>query len=238
VSEQLKPTHTGLMPVREMERLAEAMLRRFPLAQKPAPWLDFRAPAQHLYAGVVMAADWMASGFAFADGDRAGLATSLLAETGWDGWHSGADAGAILSTRDKPRAAQAKLLTASLDERLLVVEAPTGTGKTEAALIWSSRLVAAGKVDGLYFAVPSRSASTELHDRVARTLGAVHPALRGQVVRAVPGMIDTDERPDYARNPGRSARRSGASRPGRSRHHRPGDAVHAPGAARWLRRRC
>lgn len=200
VSEQLRPTETGLIPIVEMRRLADAMLQRFPLALQPAARLDFLAPAQHLYAGVVMAADWMASGFTFTDGERAELATSLLADTGWDGWHSHADARAILGTR-APRAAQAALLDASIDERLLVVEAPTGTGKSEAAMIWASRLTAAGKVDGLYFAVPSRSAATELHKRVARTLGDVHPALRGLVVRAVPGVIDTDVRPDYAPEP-------------------------------------
>ena len=98
---------------------------------------------------------------------------------------------AILGGR-KSRAAQAALLQVSMEERLLVIEAPTGTGKTEAAMIWASRLAAAGKVDGLYFAVPSRSASTELHNRVAHRLREVHPALRGRVVLAVPGLIDTD----------------------------------------------
>ena len=97
-----------------------------------------------------------------------------------------------------PRASQSALVELSLDEHLVVLEAPTGTGKTEAALIWASRLVEAGLVDGLYFAVPTRSAATELHARIGRLMTASHPKLRGKVVRAIPGMLDVDDvRPDY-----------------------------------------
>ena len=44
----------------------------------------------------------------------------------------------------------------------------------------------------MYFAVPTRSAATELHARISKLMGQVHPLLVGRVVRAVPGMIDTD----------------------------------------------
>src|SRR3546814_2111338 len=43
--------------------------------------------------------------------------------------------------------------------------AETGSGKTEAALWRFARLFAEGKVDGLYFAVPTRSAARQLHAR-------------------------------------------------------------------------
>ena len=68
------------------------------------------------------------------------------------------------------------MLNLPLEERLAVIEAPTGSGKTEAALIWASRLVEAGVVDGLYFAVPTRSAATELHFRIGRLMSTHHPA--------------------------------------------------------------
>jgi hypothetical protein len=74
-------------------------------------------------------------------------------------------------------------------------EAPTGSGKTEAALIRADRLVAAGVVDGMYFAVPTRSAATELHDRISKVMGNVHATLPGRVVCAVPGMLDVDRPP-------------------------------------------
>ena len=44
----------------------------------------------------------------------------------------------------------------------------------------------------MYFAVPTRSAATELHARISKLMGQVHPLVVARVVRAVPGMIDTD----------------------------------------------
>jgi len=85
------------------------------------------------------------------------------------------------------------MLELPLSERLVFIEAATGSGKTEPACIWADRLVAAGLVDGMYFAVPTRSAATELHSRIAGLMGRVHAPLAGRVVRAVPGMLDTDK---------------------------------------------
>ena len=50
----------------------------------------------------------------------------------------------------------------------------------------------------LYFAVPTRSAASELHARIGRLMSTHHPALKGKIVRALPGMLDTDNSvPDY-----------------------------------------
>jgi len=55
-----------------------------------------------------------------------------------------------------------------------------------------------GHVDGLYFAVPTRSAATELHARIGRLMSAHRPALKDKIVRALPGMLATDKSlPDY-----------------------------------------
>jgi CRISPR-associated endonuclease/helicase Cas3 len=84
------------------------------------------------------------------------------------------------------------VLSLPLSERLVIIEAPTGSGKTEASVMWADRLAAAGLVDGMYFAVPTRSAATELHGRIAEMMVRVHAPLVGRVVRAVPGILDTD----------------------------------------------
>ncbi len=90
-----------------------------------------------------------------------------------------------------PRPAQQAMSRVSLEERLVIVEDGTGSGKTEAAMVHAERLAGAGLVSGVYFAVPTRSAATELHARISRYLDAV-PGLRGTVTRVVPGQIDTD----------------------------------------------
>ncbi len=193
----LARTRYGHDPITEIGKLSDFLIAQFPNATEPAPKLHFTPAAQHLFAGILMASDWMASGFAFTPGKVDQLAADVLRRTAWTDWHSGAPAGDLLEGRE-PRPAQIGTLALPLDERFAVIEAPTGSGKTEAALIWASRLVEAREVDGLYFAVPTRSAASELHARIGRLMSAHHPALKGKIVRALPGMLDTDNSvPDY-----------------------------------------
>ncbi len=209
VSGQLSATVFNHDPLAEIRRLTERLIAAFPQVSGDAPALTFPPPAQHLLAGIVMTADWMASDparFPYLNGDdklRIHLVDRLMQGTGWTGWNSGASPAKLLGERI-PRPAQSAIQEVSPEERLVVIEAPTGTGKTETALIHASRLVDLGLVDGLYFAVPSRSAATELHERIARNMVDVHPALQGKVVRAVPGMIDTDPAQDIHDQPDKS----------------------------------
>jgi CRISPR-associated endonuclease/helicase Cas3 len=193
----LARTRYGHDPIAEIGKLSDFLIVQFPDATELAPKLHFTPAAQHLFAGILMASDWMASGFAFTPGEVEQLAADVLRRTVWTDWHSGAPAGDLLEGRD-PRPAQIGTLALPLDERFAVIEAPTGSGKTEAALIWASRLVEAREVDGLYFAVPTRSAASELHARIGGLMSKHHPALKGKIVRALPGMLDTDNSvPDY-----------------------------------------
>ena len=182
-------------PVAEVHVLTKTLLDVFPRALEEAVPFPEMTRFQHVLAGLVMTADWMGSDTRFhpvlGDENRAQAARDLLDGTRWSGWHLGTPSEAILGNY-KPRAAQISMLSLPITERLAVIEAPTGSGKTEASLIWADRLVAAGLVDGMYFAVPTRSAATELHARISKLMGQVHPLVVGRVVRAVPGMIDTD----------------------------------------------
>jgi CRISPR-associated endonuclease/helicase Cas3 len=197
IAELVARTRYGHDPIAEIAKLCDALIAVFARAKGPGERLRFAPSAQHLFAGILMAADWMASGFAFEPGDADHLASNVLDRTVWSSWHSGASALSLLAAHE-PRPAQIGTLNMPLDERFAVIEAPTGSGKTEAALIWASRLVEAGLVDGMYFAVPTRSAASELHSRIARLMSAYHPALKGKIVRALPGMLDTDNSvPDY-----------------------------------------
>jgi len=200
VSLLLQETMLGHKPTEQITRLGEALLASYPAAcaDPEAQLLTFTPQAQHLFAGLLMAADWMASGFAFDPGTSEDRAQTLIEATAWRSWWNCEASPLDLLGNRTPRAAQAALMDElTLEEHLVVLEAPTGTGKTEAALVWGSRLVEAGLVDGLYFAVPTRSAATELHERIGRLMSSSHEKLRGKVVRAVPGMLDVDSRPDY-----------------------------------------
>lgn len=75
------------------------------------------------------------------------------------------------------------------DDRLVILESETGSGKTEAALWRFLQLFAAGKVDGLYFALPTRTAAAQLHRRVERFANAVWDANAPEVILAVPGYL-------------------------------------------------
>lgn len=115
---------------------------------------------------------------------------AILRTLPWTDGYSPRPATAILP--GPPLGAQTVITAIPVTERLVIVEAPTGTGKTETAVLRALQLIAAGAVAGFYFAVPTRSAATELHDRVARLVATHSPALAGKVVRAVTGQLDTD----------------------------------------------
>src|SRR5439155_24339308 len=77
---------------------------------------------------------------------------------------------------------------------IVVLEAETGSGKTEAALYRFARLFAAGRVDSLYFALPTRAAASQIHARVEDAVKRLFPdpKARPTVVRALPGDAGAD----------------------------------------------
>lgn len=101
---------------------------------------------------------------------------------------------------DEPRPAQQCMEELAVETgpdgagSLAILEAPTGSGKTEASLIRFLRLFRAGEVDGLYFALPTRSAATQMWKRVRDTMESVvpDPASRPPVTLAVPGYLDDE----------------------------------------------
>ena len=93
-----------------------------------------------------------------------------------------------------PRPAQATV--ADLPDRdsgtITVLESETGSGKTEAALAHFVRLYSQGTVDGLYFALPTRTSAMQMFERVR---AAIRQAFSQPppVVLAVPGYLRVDE---------------------------------------------
>ncbi len=76
---------------------------------------------------------------------------------------------------EAPRPLQAAVESAALPElpkqALVVVEAPTGEGKTEAALLLAHRLAVNGGNRGLYFALPTVATSNQMYGRIDKALG-------------------------------------------------------------------
>lgn len=181
----------GYDPLAEIQGLMAALLDRFPESLLPAPPIPWTASLDHLFAGLVMGADWLGSSLPIVGPNwRPAAVQALLNGLPWSDGYAGVDPLSILP--GDPMGAQTAILDVPVSERLVLVEAPTGTGKTETAILRALQLIQAGAVAGFYFAVPTRSAATELHARVAKLVTTHSPALAGKVVRAVPGMLDTD----------------------------------------------
>lgn len=190
-----------------MTAVAEVMtwLRRaFPRAFEQAPSIVPSPPFQHLFAGLVMLADWLGSHqdwfpvreVTFRERlEKSQQAAAALVRA------VGMDVAELRPTRARdfkerfgfePRPCQ--LALEELDpenpaHRMLILEAETGSGKTEAALNWFFKLFAAGKVGGLYFALPTRVAARELYRRIVAYIERwfPDPEVRPVTVLAVPG---------------------------------------------------
>ena len=90
----------------------------------------------------------------------------------------------LFPTITAPRPLQAWAETVSLPcgPALFLVEDATGSGKTEAALILGHRLMAAGRGDGIFFALPTMATANAMYGRLADAYGRLfapdgHPSL-------------------------------------------------------------
>lgn len=202
----------GLDPFVGMRALAMNVARWFPNALREGPSLPTAPEFQHAFAGLVMLADWLGSDrdparFPFSaslDEDRISFArqraADALRENGIALGALGRDlrgeiAYARFSEITEPRDTQARMLELPIapEGTLTLLEAETGSGKTEAALAHFFRLFQAGVVEGMYFALPTRTAATQMYRRVVdavRRMFAEHDA--PPVVLAVPGYLDVD----------------------------------------------
>lgn len=75
---------------------------------------------------------------------------------------------AMLAPQVAPRPMQACADTIALGDgpQLFVIEDTTGSGKTEAALALAGRLMAAGKAEGIYFALPTMATANAMFARL------------------------------------------------------------------------
>lgn len=172
-------------------------------AVNPAEALSKRAQRQALVAllsGLTSVADWLGSMERYfcpcpeasepsVYRTRAARRAAQAAEAeGWGAWRA-PDSEALFGTlfpgwapNDMQRQA-VSLATGQTDPLLVLIEAPTGSGKTEAALHLADTLAAQQGQSGLYIAMPTTATSNAMHARLVSMLdarygrGAVSPLL-------------------------------------------------------------
>lgn len=201
----------GIDPFDGLKELGETARRAFPNAFKgDASPIEVSIELEHRFAGLVMLADWLGSHRkSFFPFEHEGIriewsrrqAKKALMAVGLDVSaartsieHGQPTFGDTFDIPGKPRPLQSALACADLPA-LLVAESDTGSGKTEAALMHFLALFAAGKVDGLYFALPTRVAARELYGRVTDAMNRVFGDECPPVLLAVPGYTQIDGEP-------------------------------------------
>lgn len=73
----------------------------------------------------------------------------------------------LLASTESPRGVQTLIDGLPAIADLTLIEAPTGSGKTEAALAHAWRLLAAGLADSIVFALPTQATANAMFERVA-----------------------------------------------------------------------
>ncbi len=125
--------------------------------------------------GLTVTADWIASGPIFDDPleDWRPLVEKALDEAGFVWPRVKPD----LSFREafgwEPRSAQQAFFESVTGPGLYILEAPTGLGKTEAALYAAYRLLAQRRCSGIFFALPTRLSSARVSVRINDFLATV-----------------------------------------------------------------
>jgi len=196
-------------PVSASTEIGVMIRRWFPAAFFPEPeQLPSRPQFTHLFAGLVALADWLGSDqrfFPFESNldpdyinkarEQAQRAVSAigLRVAGLRSNLSGRVDFSRATGFAAPNPQQQLVGSSPLEERLLILEAETGSGKTEAAFWRFARLFEAGLVNSLYFALPTRSAAVQMHSRINRMLQHLFGVNAPEAILAVPGYLKSGE---------------------------------------------
>jgi CRISPR-associated endonuclease/helicase Cas3 len=199
--------HDGYAPADQLTRIGEALRHFLPAAFREGGLPLPEAPRfAHYFAGVVQLADWLGSDtrfFPFSEQGEDRLATSreraivAVRDIGLDAepyrqlLRLTPPAFSQVFDAPAPYASQATMSDDTLG-RVVVLEAETGSGKTEAALWRYFHLFIRGEVDSLYFALPTRVAATQAYQRVRDALARAWPTNAPVAVRALSGYSAAD----------------------------------------------
>ncbi len=191
-------------PAVTMAQMGDRLRLSYPLAFASCDRaLPDKPPFVHLFAGLVQLADWLGSDtretfFPYTKPGENRLETASQRATyavhtiGLDVsvWRNELckQSPAFNTSFGVAEARPIQLAAADLSlGNLVVLEAETGSGKTEAALWRFVQLFKSGEVDSLYFALPTRTAASQLYKRVLEFVNRLWPLDAPVVVRALPG---------------------------------------------------
>ncbi|WP_312980239.1 CRISPR-associated helicase/endonuclease Cas3 [Atlantibacter sp.] len=79
----------------------------------------------------------------------------------------------LLSTGHQPRQLQVLVDALPLESGVTLIEAPTGSGKTETALAYAWRLIDANLADSIVFALPTQATANAMFERMAFLAGCL-----------------------------------------------------------------
>lgn len=197
----------GYEPLSGLLQLGETAQALWPKAYADArPMPTPTPPLIHAFAGLVSLADWVGSNTAHFPFDLGAqdagrwtcsqaAAQQALRDLRLDLEASRVDlrlrAPSFKATFDfEPTVQQTATAEAPLSSPI-VLEAETGSGKTEAALWRFKHLFEQGEVDALCFLLPTRVAATSIAQRLQQFVERLfpEPALRPNTVLAVPGYL-------------------------------------------------
>jgi len=185
-----RPHVVGTGPWAEVRKeIVDTMATAAGVRQHLAHWVERPLPVrcQALLTAVVVVADWLASNQDYVPyhdelepAERALVAFEEVAlPPPWRPEMPCREADALLQARfpalstSRARPIQASLLTASLDcmqPPLLIVEAPMGVGKTEAAFLAAEGLAARFGQGGVYFGLPTMATANPMFERTLEWL--------------------------------------------------------------------
>jgi CRISPR-associated endonuclease/helicase Cas3 len=199
----------GYDPASAAAEMGAMMRRWFPAAfASGGPTLPSNPDFQHFFCGLVSLADWIGSDRRFFDFVESldpdyivaarDKARQAVVSVGLDVAErrdsaQGRATFQVLTGFAEPRPQQSMAAEFSLDENLIILEAETGSGKTEAALWRFARLFETGRVDSLYFALPTRAAAIQIHGRIQKSLARFFGEGAPEAILAVPGYLRVGE---------------------------------------------
>lgn len=164
--------------VHARQSLLEELVRRFGMLTQTNVEKGARL---HWYTGLMIFSDWVGSSTEWfphilkateSGNETAARAKEAIHQIGWsrrnirprlkfpDMFSDGS------KSVFQPRPVQQALLECANEPGLYIVEAPTGCGKTEAALAAAYKRWSEGEEAGLYFALPTQLTSNRIHERV------------------------------------------------------------------------